>query len=401
MKGYLGTKPDECGRFGEFGGRFVPEILMPALEELEEAAHTYLEDQAFRRELNDFLREFGGRPTPLYHARNLSQKLGCRVYLKREDLLHGGAHKLNNTLGQGLLAKTMGKKRLIAETGAGQHGFATAIAGAALNMGTEVYMGKEDVTRQRFNVYRMLLLGAQVHPVYSGSRTLKDAINEALRDWITNVETTHYLIGSVVGPHPYPMLVREFQRVIGRETRQQILKREGRLPDVILACVGGGSNAMGIFYDFLDEDVRLIGVEAAGSQKEPDKHALSLVRGTKGVLHGAYTYILQDIWGQIQTSHSISPGLDYPGVGPEHALLKETGMAEYVGVTDEEALKAFRLLCVTEGIIPALEPSHALAHALKIANDYGRDDIMVICLSGHGGKDLDIVRRHINLGVGE
>lgn len=396
---YIGSKPDGLGRFDGFGGRFVPEILMPALEELEAAAGKYLGDQAFRRELDGYLKDFGGRPTPLYHARNLSEKLGCKVYLKREDLLHGGAHKLNNTLGQGLLARAMGKKRLIAETGAGQHGFATAIAGAVLSMETEIYMGEEDVERQRFNVYRMLLLGAEVHPVYSGSRTLKDAINEALRDWIANVETTHYLIGSVVGPHPYPMLVREFQRVIGRETMEQILEQEGRLPDAILACVGGGSNAMGIFYDFADEGVRLIGVEGAGSQREPDKHSMSLVRGTKGVLHGSYTFILQDRWGQILPSHSISAGLDYPGVGPEHALFKEAGMAEYVGVTDEEALEAFRELCVTEGIIPALESSHALAHAIKVAKEYGPDDVLVVCLSGHGGKDLDIIQKHIDLRV--
>ncbi|NIM44498.1 MAG: tryptophan synthase subunit beta [Nitrososphaeria archaeon] len=401
MRGYIGSKPDWRGRFGEFGGRFVPEILMPALEELEEAAHKYLRDSDFQTDLGQYLRDFGGRPTSLYHARNLSQKLGCKVYLKREDLLHGGAHKLNNTLGQGLLAKAMGKKRLIAETGAGQHGFATAIAGAVLGMKTEIYMGREDIVRQRFNVYRMRLLGADVHPVYSGSQTLKDAINEALRDWITNVETTYYLIGSVVGPHPYPMLVREFQRVIGREIREQILRNEGRLPDVILACVGGGSNAIGAFYDFADDDVRLIGVEAAGSREMPEKHALSIVKGTKGVLHGAYTYILQDRWGQIQMSHSISPGLDYPGVGPEHAFFKETGLAEYVGVTDEEALEAFRILCVTEGIIPALEPSHALAYATKIAAEYEQDDIMIVCLSGHGGKDLDIIKRHIDLGVEE
>ncbi len=396
---YTGSKPDSQGRFEEFGGRFAPEILMLALEELEAATYKYLENQEFQVELDGYLRDFGGRPTPLYYARNLSKKLGPKVYLKREDLLHGGAHKLNNTLGQGLLAKAMGKKRLIAETGAGQHGFATAIAGSVLNMKTEIYMGEEDVKRQRFNVYRMLLLGAEVHPVYSGSKTLKDAINEALRDWIANVETTHYLIGSVVGPHPYPMLVREFQRVIGRETKRQILEKEGRLPDAILACVGGGSNAMGIFYDFADDGVRLIGVEGAGSKREPDKHSLSLVRGTKGVLHGSYTYILQDRWGQILPSHSISAGLDYPGVGPEHALFKEVGMAEYVGITDEEALDSFRELCVMEGIIPALESSHALAHAKKVAEEYGPDEILVVCLSGHGGKDLDIIQKHVDLRV--
>jgi tryptophan synthase beta chain len=399
MRRELMDMPDARGRFGEYGGRYVPEVLMPALEELEEAMKRFLPDPTFQRELDNYLKDFGGRPTPLYHARNLSQRLGCKIYLKREDLLHGGAHKLNNTLGQALLAKAMGKTRLIAETGAGQHGFAAAIAGAVLGLKTEIYMGKKDVERQRHNVYRMLLLGAQVHPVPSGSQTLKDAINEAMRDWITNLETTHYLIGSVVGPHPYPLLVREFQRVIGKETKEQILNQEHRLPEAIIACVGGGSNAIGIFYDFLQEDnVRLIGVEGAGDGGSR-RHALSLGKGSKGVLHGAYTYILQDRWGQIEESHSISAGLDYPGVGPEHAYLKDMGRVEYAGVKDRDAIEAFQTLCTAEGIIPALETAHALAYAEKISGEYPPDALLVVCLSGNGEKDIGTIRRHRRLRV--
>lgn len=385
------------GRFGEFGGRFIPEILMPAIEELETSMEKYLNDKTFQSELRGYLKNYAGRPTPLYFAKNLSERLGCKIYLKREDLLHSGAHKINNTLGQGLLAKYMGKKRLIAETGAGQHGFASAIAGSVLDIPTEVYMGETDVERQGYNVYRMKLLGAKVHPVKSGSKTLKDAINEALRDWITNVKTTHYLIGSVVGPNPYPLLVREFQKIIGEETKNQILQIEGKLPTAVLACVGGGSNAMGMFYDFLDEDVTLIGVEGAGEKGVEGKHSMSLTAGTKGVLHGAYTYIIQNDEGQIEVSHSISAGLDYPGVGPEHAYLKDSQRVEYVGITDSEALEALQILCRTEGIIPALESSHALAQVMKISKKLRVNDIVIVCLSGSGEKDLDIIKEYIDI----
>ena len=385
------------GRFGEFGGRFIPEILMPAIEELEISMERYLNDKTFQSELRGYLKNYAGRPTPLYFAKNLSERLGCKIYLKREDLLHSGAHKINNTLGQGLLAKYMGKKRLIAETGAGQHGFASAIVGSVLDIPTEVYMGETDVERQAYNVYRMKLLGAKVHPVKSGNKTLKDAINEALRDWITNVKTTHYLIGSVVGPNPYPLLVREFQKIIGEETKNQILQIEGKLPTAVLACVGGGSNAMGMFYDFLDEDVTLIGVEGAGEKGVEGKHSMSLTAGTKGVLHGAYTYIIQNDEGQIEVSHSISAGLDYPGVGPEHAYLKDSQRVEYVGITDSEALEALQILCRTEEIIPALESSHALAQVMKISKKLRVNDIVIVCLSGSGEKDLDIIKEYIDI----
>ena len=380
-------------KFGEFGGQFVPEVLIPPLKELEKAYNKLKDDEEFKRELDYYLRNYAGRPTPLYFAKNLTEKIGgAKIYLKREDLLHSGAHKINNTIGQALLAKKMGKTRLIAETGAGQHGVATAIAGALLGLEVEIYMGAEDVERQKMNVFRMKLLGAKVHPVESGSRTLKDAINEALRDWVATFEYTHYLIGSVVGPHPYPTIVRDFQSVIGRETKRQILEIEGTLPDVIVACVGGGSNAIGIFHPFIeDKKVRLIGVEAAGKGIETGKHAASLCAGKKGILHGMLSYFLQDEDGQIATTHSIAPGLDYPGVGPEHAWLKEIGRAEYVAVTDEQALKAFVELSRTEGILPALESAHALAYAIELAKEMSRDEIIVVNLSGRGDKDLGIV----------
>ncbi len=382
--------PDERGYFGSFGGRFVPETLMFALEELERNYLKIKEDVTFREELEQLLRDYAGRPTPLYFAQNLSRRAGgVRIYLKREDLLHTGAHKINNTLGQVLLARRMGKRRIIAETGAGQHGVATATACALLGLECVVYMGEEDARRQSLNVFRMKLLGAEVRIVKSGSRTLKDAINEALRDWVTNVETTHYVIGSVVGPHPFPMIVRDFQSVIGREAKEQILEREGRLPDAVVACVGGGSNAIGIFWEFLkDREVRLIGVEAGGEGLETGRHAASITGGTTGVLHGMKSYFLQDEEGQILPTHSVSAGLDYPGVGPEHAWLRDTGRAEYLWATDREALEGFRLLAETEGIIPALESAHALIKAVEIARELGRDKVVVVNLSGRGDKDM-------------
>lgn len=385
------------GRFGRFGGRYVPETLMEALRQLEESYLRYRDDPAFSNELDRLLRDYAGRPTPLYYAENLTRKIGgAKIYLKREDLLHGGAHKINNTLGQGLLAKKMGKRRVIAETGAGQHGVATAMACAALGLRAEIYMGEVDMERQRINVLRMRLLGAEVHPVSSGSKTLKDAINEALRDWVTNVENTYYLLGSCVGPHPYPMIVRDFQSVIGREAREQILRAEGRLPDYVVACVGGGSNAIGIFYPFIgDEEVKLIGVEAGGEGPELGKHSASLTLGVEGVLHGAYTYVLQDEDGQIASTHSVAAGLDYPAVGPEHAYLKETGRATYLTVGDDEAIEAFLTLSKTEGIIPALEAAHALAYALRLAEKCDRDSIILVNLSGRGDKDLETVLRRV------
>jgi len=379
-------------KFGEFGGRFVPEILIPPLEELEKAYEKIKRDGGFQKKLEYYLRNYVGRPTPLYFAENLTKKIGgAKIYLKREDLLHGGAHKINNTIGQALLAKHMGKTRLIAETGAGQHGVATAIAGALFGMKTEVYMGSEDVERQKMNVFRMKLLGAEVHPVESGSRTLKDAINEALRDWVASFENTHYLIGSVVGPHPYPTIVRDFQSVIGKETKRQLIEIEGNLPDCIIACVGGGSNAIGIFHPFVNDKVRLIGVEAGGKGIDTKKHSASIVAGEKGVLHGMLSYFLQDNDGQMLTTHSIAAGLDYPGVGPEHAYLREIKRAEYVAVNDEQALRAFFELSRTEGILPALESAHALAYAMEIAKDMSKDEIVVVNLSGRGDKDLGIV----------
>jgi tryptophan synthase beta chain len=380
------------GWFGRFGGRFVPETLIEALEELEENYTRLKESAEFRSELEVLLRNYAGRPTPLYFARNLTEMLGgAKIYLKREDLLHGGAHKINNALGQALLAKHMGKRRVIAETGAGQHGVATAMACAVLGLECRVYMGELDARRQSANVKRMKLLGAEVVEVNSGTRTLKDAINEAIRDWVTNVRNTYYLLGSCVGPHPYPTIVRDFQSVIGRECRSQILEAEGTLPDYVIACVGGGSNAIGIFHPFIEDDVKLIGVEAGGRGEGLGEHAASLVRGSEGVLHGSYTYVLQDEDGQIADTWSIAPGLDYPAVGPEHAYLKETGRAQYVAVGDEAALKAYATLARTEGILPALEPAHALAYATELAPNLKRDEFIIVNLSGRGDKDLETV----------
>ncbi len=385
----------EPGRFGPFGGAYVPEILMPALEELEAGFHAARGDPAFRNELERLLASYAGRPTPLYRCRNLAAGSGAALYLKREDLLHGGAHKTNQALAQGLLARRLGKTRLIAETGAGQHGVATALTGAVLGMTTRIYMGEVDMERQKPNVFRMRLMGAEVVPVRTGSRTLKDAINEALRDWSASYETTHYLLGTVAGPHPFPVMVRDFQRIIGDEARAQIRSDHGALPDLVVAAVGGGSNAMGIFTAFLaDPEVRLLGVEAAGEGLESGRHCATLTRGRPGVLHGAYSYALQDEDGQIGESHSISAGLDYPGVGPEHAWLRETGRASYETCTDREALDAFQLLARTEGILPALESAHALAAALKQARS-GTARVILVNLSGRGDKDLETVLAHL------
>lgn len=382
-------------KFNGYGGQFVPEVLMPALEELERGIERYKDDSEFTAELNRYLRDFGGRPTPLYHARRLSEAVGAKIYLKREDLVHGGAHKLNNTIGQALLAKYMGKGRIIAETGAGQHGTATAMAGAVLGLKAIIYMGAKDIERQKMNVYRMQLLGAEVIPVKSGSQTLKDAINEALRDWATNVKDTYYLIGSIVGPHPYPTIVRDFQSVIGREARKQILEKEEQLPDSIIACAGGGSNAIGTFYPFIDDDVDLFAVEAGGEGlKSTAKRGLgsaSLCKGENGVLHGARTKLLQDRYGQILESHSIAPGLDYSGVGPELAYLAEVERVKARNISDAEALDAFHMLSRLEGIIPALESAHAIAYAKK-ADDIG--GLTIINLSGRGDKDVETVRRN-------
>jgi tryptophan synthase beta chain len=385
--------PDKKGKFGEFGGKFVPETLMVALTELEKEYAGAKKDKKFKAELDYYLKEYAGRPTQLYLARNLSKRFGARIYLKREDLLHTGAHKINNTLGQALLAMRMGKPRLIAETGAGQHGVATATVAALFGLKCEVFMGDEDIKRQAINVFKMKLLGTKVTPVHSGSKTLKDAMNEAIRDWVTNVRDTYYVIGSVAGPHPYPMMVRDFQSVIGKEARSQITKKEARLPDYLVACVGGGSNAMGLFYNFLgDKKVKLIGVEAAGLGLNTGKHAATLCKGSIGVLHGAKEYLLQDKDGQIQIAHSISAGLDYPGVGPEHSFLKETGRAKYVAVTDKQALEGFKMLSELEGIIPALESSHAVYYATQLARGASRNKTIIVCLSGRGDKDIDIVR---------
>ncbi|MSQ09247.1 MAG: tryptophan synthase subunit beta [Dehalococcoidia bacterium] len=386
--------PDEHGRFGKYGGQYVPETLMAALDELTRAYAALSGDKTFWEELAGLQKNYVGRPTSVYFAENLTRKLGgARIYIKREDLAHTGAHKINNALGQALLTKRLGKKRVIAETGAGQHGVATATVCAMLGMECVVYMGEHDIQRQAPNVYRMKLLGAEVRPVLSGSRTLKDAINEAIRDWVTNVETTHYLIGSVVGPHPYPMMVRDFQSVIGREARQQIIEQAGRLPDYAVACVGGGSNAIGLFSGFVDDkNVGLIGVEAAGEGLH-GKHAATLTKGRPGVLHGALSYLLQDEWGQVQEAHSISAGLDYPGVGPEHSYLKDLERAQYVSVTDAEALEGFDLLTRSEGIIPALEPSHALAHIARIAPQMKKDQVILLLLSGRGDKDLNTIAK--------
>jgi tryptophan synthase beta chain len=376
------------GRFGAYGGAYVPEILMPALEELEAAFLAAQEDEAFQAELSELLHKYAGRPTPLTRCRNLGNAR-ARIYLKREDLLHGGAHKTNQVLGQALLARKMGKTRLIAETGAGQHGVATAIVGALFGFQTRIYMGAHDVERQQLNVFRMRLMGAEVVPVESGGRTLKDAVNEALRDWTASFADTHYLLGTVAGPHPFPLMVREFQRVIGKEARAQILEEEGRLPDAVIACVGGGSNAMGAFAEFVeDKDVRLIGVEAAGRGLDGAEHGATLLRGRPGVLHGAETYVLQDADGQIDDTWSVSAGLDYPAVGPEHAHLKDSGRAEYVGCTDRDALGAFQLLARSEGILCAFESAHALAHALKMAEEATDETVLLVNLSGRGDKDV-------------
>ncbi|HET9199736.1 MAG TPA: tryptophan synthase subunit beta [Dehalococcoidia bacterium] len=383
--------PDQNGRFGEFGGRYVPETLMAALDEITTAYSDASQDETFQREFARILRDYVGRPTPLYFAERLSHSLNAQVYLKREDLAHTGAHKINNAVGQALLASRLNKRRIIAETGAGQHGVATATVCAMFGMECVVYMGEEDMRRQAPNVERMHLLGAEVVPVTSGSRTLKDAINEAMRDWVTNVATSYYLIGSVVGPHPYPWMVRDFQSVIGAEAKSQIKGRLGRLPDYVVACVGGGSNAIGLFHAFLeDEDVRLIGVEAAGRGIETGSHAATLVAGSVGVLHGSRSYLLQDAAGQVLETHSVSAGLDYPGVGPEHSWLRTSGRASYVSATDDEALTAFKLLSQTEGIIPALEPAHALAHAVKLAAE-APGALLLVGLSGRGDKDLATV----------
>jgi tryptophan synthase beta chain len=381
------------GHFGQFGGKFIPETLMSATIELERAYRAAQADEEFQDELRHLLETYVGRPTALYYAENLSRELGgAQIYMKREDLAHTGAHKINNALGQALLAKRMGKQRIIAETGAGQHGVAAATVCAMLKQECIVYMGEEDMRRQSLNVFRMRLLGAEVVPVTSGSRTLKDAINEAIRDWVTNVETSHYLIGSVVGPHPYPMMVRDFQAIIGREARDQILHAAGRLPDYAIACVGGGSNAIGLFYEFIrDKSVKLIGVEAAGEGVATGKHAATLTAGHVGVLHGSMSYLLQDENGQVQEAHSISAGLDYPGVGPEHSYLKDSGRAEYVSVTDSEALEGFKLMCRSEGIIPALEPSHVAFYISKLAPTLPKDKIILMGLSGRGDKDIHTV----------
>ncbi len=387
------------GKFGEFGGKFIPETLVPAVEELEENYLKFRNNKEFKEELRYYLKVYAGRPTPLYYAKNLSEKLGgARIYLKREDLLHGGAHKINNTLGQALLAKKMKKKRIIAETGAGQHGVATAMACAALGMKAEVYMGYKDTIRQKLNVFRMNLLGSQVHPVKSGSETLKDAINEAIRDWITNVEATYYLLGSAVGPHPYPVMVRDFQSVIGNEIKSQ-MKKINRAPDNVIACVGGGSNAIGTFYPLADTDAEIIGVEAAGHGLKSKKHSATLSAGSKGVLHGMMTYLLQDKEGQIAQTHSISAGLDYPGVGPEHSYLKDTKRVKYHAATDSEVIDAFLMLTRTEGIIPALESAHAIAEAIKVARKAKKSESVVVTLSGRGDKDVEEVQNHLNKNV--
>jgi len=393
------SQPDRLGHYGQFGGRYVAETLMPALVELDTAYRRLRREAQFQREVRTYLREYAGRETPLYFAARLTERLGgAKIYLKREDLCHTGAHKINNTIGQGLLARRMGKPRIIAETGAGQHGVATATVTALLGMQCEVFMGAEDIQRQSLNVFRMKLLGATVHSVNAGSATLKDAVNEALRDWVTHVRTTYYLVGSTMGPHPYPMIVRDLQSVIGREARKQIRAREGRLPDYLIACVGGGSNAMGLFYPFLeDEDVQMVGVEAAGQGVDSGRHAASISGGSVGVLHGKKTYVLQDELGQIREAHSISAGLDYPGVGPEHAYLHATGRARYVAVTDAEAVEALQTLTASEGIIPALESAHAVAYAMQLAPTLTREQILVVNLSGRGDKDMNTVAKYLGV----
>lgn len=386
------------GKFGNFGGKYIPETLVPAIEELEESYKKFRKDLDFQKELKDYLENYAGRPTPIYLAKNLTKYAGgAKIYLKREDLLHGGAHKTNNTLGQCLLAKKMGKKRIIAETGAGQHGVGTALASAVLGLECEIYMGLKDTERQKLNVFRMKLLGSKVHSVKSGTQTLKDAINEALRDWITNVENTYYVIGSVVGPHPYPMMVRDFQSIIGKEIKKQIRKITGTLPNAIVACVGGGSNAIGSFYPFIDDqEVSLYGIEAEGSGIKTGKHSATLSAGSTGILHGMQTYLLQDEMGQITPTHSISAGLDYPGVGPEHSFLKEIKRVHYKLCTDDDAIKAFMILSEKEGIIPALESAHAISYGMKLARKMKKSESIVITLSGRGDKDVEVVQNYIN-----
>ncbi len=384
------------GRFGDFGGKYIPETLVPAIEELEQSYLKYKNDPTFKKELHYYLTQYAGRPTPLYYAKNLTEKIGgAKIYLKREDLLHGGAHKINNTLGQALLAKRMKKTRIIAETGAGQHGVATAMACAALGLKAEVYMGYKDTIRQKLNVFRMNMLGCEVHAVKAGSQTLKDAINEAIRDWITNVKGTYYLLGSAVGPHPYPVMVRDFQSIIGEEIKQQIKKFGKKTPDTVIACVGGGSNAIGTFYPLIDSDTEIIGVEAAGQGLKSGHHSATLSAGSKGVLHGMMTYLLQDSEGQIQETHSISAGLDYPGVGPEHSYLKDKNRVHYTSATDKEVIDAFLLLTQTEGIIPALESAHAIAEAVKLAKKKSKSDSIVVTLSGRGDKDVEVVQEYV------
>ena len=384
------------GKFGDFGGKYIPETLAPAIEELEKNYLKIRNDPTFKKELNKFLTEYAGRPTPLYLAKNLTKQIGgAKIYLKREDLLHGGAHKINNTLGQALLAKKMGKKRIIAETGAGQHGVATAMACACLGLKAEIYMGYVDIERQKQNVFRMELLGAKVHSVKSGSQTLKDAINEAMRDWITNVESTYYLLGSAVGPHPYPLMVRDFQSVIGNEIKKQMKKT----PDTVIACVGGGSNAIGTFYPLIDSKAEIVGIEAGGKGLNTLYHSAPLSAGTKGVLHGMMTYLMQDAQGQIQETHSISAGLDYPGVGPEHSYLKDEKRVKYKAITDSEVIDAFLILTRTEGIIPALESAHAIAYAMKIAKNMKKSETIVVTLSGRGDKDIGIVQEYMKKNV--
>ena len=389
------------GKFGKYGGIYVPELLMPAIEELEEAFYKYKDDPKFNSELNKYLKEFAGRPTGLYYAGNLSEKLGCKIYLKREDMLHTGAHKINNAIGQGLLAKYMGKTRLIAETGAGQHGIATSVIGAKLGLDVDIYMGSKDVERQKMNVFRMELSGAKVIPVDAGSCTLKDSINEAFRDWISNVDTTHYLIGTTMGPHPYPTMVKYFQSVIGKEARKQILEIEGKLPDTVIACVGGGSNAMGIFSGFVnDKDVDLIGVEGGGKGANTDENAATIENGSDGILHGALSKVLQTDEGQIEEASCVSAGLDYPGVGPEHAYLDSINRAEYVSVNNEEALNGFKTLCEVEGVIPALESAHAIAYAIKYAkNEENKGKTIIVNLSGRGDKDMNIVAKELGVEI--
>jgi tryptophan synthase beta chain len=397
------NQPNATGHYGKFGGRFVPETLMQAVIELEEAYDIAIKDEEFLKDFRYYLKDYVGRENPLYYAERLTKKMGgAKIFLKREDLNHTGAHKINNTIGQALLAVRMGKRKIVAETGAGQHGVATATVCALLDLECVVFMGEEDVRRQQLNVFRMELLGAKVVTVTQGSRTLKDAVNEALRYWVTNVGDTHYIMGSVLGPHPFPKIVRDFQRVIGDETRKQIVEKEGRLPDAIVACIGGGSNAMGMFYPFIeDTDVKLFGVEAAGAGLDTDKHAATLTKGSVGVLHGALMYLLQDDAGQIQEAHSISAGLDYPGIGPEHSYLHENGRVKYTSVTDDQALAAVQMLARTEGILPALESAHAIHFAGELAATMNKDEIVVICLSGRGDKDVVTVRDALGGGTND